>query len=913
MQATIFHARPLATLILSLLILAAFPILANAAILNVPAQYATIGAAVSAASNGDTILVADGTYNASGLLINKTILIESVNGAASTTIDCTANFFADLLASCTIQGFTFNNADSGGLSVITVGGASSTISQCIFTNDDNFGGNGGALELTGGTTTITECTFDHDKGSGAISSSGGSATITNCSFSNGNGQDGGGGGAINLNTGNFTVSGCTFTGNTGGSNAGGVFYWRNGTLTVSDSTFTNNSAAYGGVILEGAQGINSPATFTRCAFKNNSASIMGGVASLEGGSFGTTSFNAIDCTFIDNTAAFDGGAIDGITVGSSPNQVNVTNDSFYGNNVTSGIGTGVICGGATTTTNIVNSILYGDTAPNEISTANPANSITVSFSDVQGFTTNGVNGNIQADPKYAGPATNDLHLLSSSPCIQAGSAAGAPATDFNQYVWGDTVSMGAFSPIHFDFTTPANASQGSSFQFTVTAMAADDTTTITNFADTLHFTSSDASATLPADSTLTNGVATLNATLNTLGNQTITATDTSTTAIAGTSGNIDVAQAGPATHFVVTAPTPVTSYTTNSLTVTAEDQSGNVATGYEGTVHLTSTDPGFVNATGDSTLTNGVGSFNFALKTAGTQTITATDTVNSSITGTSNNIMVVPGPAVRFIVSAPAAATQGSPFNFTVTAQDLFGNTATEYTGTVHFTSTDGLATLPADSTLTNGVRTFNATLNTVGNQAITATDTTTPATTGTSGTIVVATSAVLTTFPAGLQMISAPSDYSVFTVDQIFNPGGVDLAVWQPLLGSYVITPTAPADTIRPGQGYWARFTTPTKLLDKGVHVDETQPFSISLHQGWNMIGDPFAENVSLSQVQVGVNGQSQNFPIWPRPGAPVMSHLYTFPPGATEYQVEAVSLKPYAGYWLFAFKDCTLVIPAR
>ena len=56
-----------------------------------------------------------------------------------------------------------------------------------------------------------------------------------------------------------------------------------------------------------------------------------------------------------------------------------------------------------------------------------------------------------------------------------------------------------------------------------------------------------------------------------------------------------------------------------------------------------------------------------------------------------------------------ASATGGTPFNFTVTALDPFNNTATGYGGTVHFTSSDGAAALPANSTLTNGTGTFTA------------------------------------------------------------------------------------------------------------------------------------------------------------------------------------------------------------
>ena len=195
---------------------------------------------------------------------------------------------------------------------------------------------------------------------------------------------------------------------------------------------------------------------------------------------------------------------------------------------------------------------------------------------------------------------------------------------------------------------------------------------------------------------------------------------------------------GPATHLSVSAPASVTSYVDYSITVTALDANSNVVTGYAGTVHLTSTDPGFVNVTGDSTLTNGVGTLTVAMKQAGAQTITATDTVDDFITGTSNDILVNPGPPAQVIVSAPMTTNAGETFPFTVTVTDLFGNQATSYSGTVHFTSSDAAAVLPVDSALTGGTGVFNATLNTTGAQTITATDTVTNTLAGTSNGITV-------------------------------------------------------------------------------------------------------------------------------------------------------------------------------
>src|SRR5208337_66173 len=244
--------------------------------------------------------------------------------------------------------------------------------------------------------------------------------------------------------------------------------------------------------------------------------------------------------------------------------------------------------------------------------------------------------------------------------------------------------------------------------------------------------------------TLTNGTGTFSVTLNTVGSQTVTATDTVTSSITGTSGNITVGGlggSGAATHFVVSAPSTATAATPFSVTVTAEDSLGNLATGYAGIVHFTSTDPAY-RLPADSTLTNGTGTFSVTLNTVGSQTVTATDTVTSSITGTSGNITVGglggSGAATHFVVSAPSTATAATPFSVTVTAEDSLGNLATGYAGIVHFTSTDPAYRLPADSTLTNGTGTFSVTLNTVGSQTVTATDTVTSSITGTSGNITV-------------------------------------------------------------------------------------------------------------------------------------------------------------------------------
>src|SRR5205823_4757192 len=95
--------------------------------------------------------------------------------------------------------------------------------------------------------------------------------------------------------------------------------------------------------------------------------------------------------------------------------------------------------------------------------------------------------------------------------------------------------------------------------------------------------------------------------------------------------------------------------------------------------------------------------------------------------------------ATHFSVSAsPASVTAGSSITVTVNALDQFNNTASGYSGTVHFTSSDGQAVLPANSSLTAGTGAFSATLKTAGSQPVTATDTVTGSIPGTSNAIAV-------------------------------------------------------------------------------------------------------------------------------------------------------------------------------
>ena len=289
---------------------------------------------------------------------------------------------------------------------------------------------------------------------------------------------------------------------------------------------------------------------------------------------------------------------------------------------------------------------------------------------------------------------------------------------------------------HFSVTAPSSTIAGSTFSFQVTALDQNNNVA-KSYTGTVQFTSTDGSATMPAASTLANGVGTFSVALKKGGEETITATDTVTASITGTSNQIDVVAAS-ASHFTFSVPGTAKAGTPVNITVYAKDPYNNTATSYAGTIAFSSSDTLAV-LPANSTLTSGVGAFSMTFKTSGKQTVTATDKVNASITGTSNTVTVSALAATHFTVSTPSTATDGTPISITVTALDLYGNVATAYAGTVHFTSTDGAATLPANSTLTSGVGTFSVTLQTGGSQTITATDAANSSITGTSAPISVA------------------------------------------------------------------------------------------------------------------------------------------------------------------------------
>ena len=272
------------------------------------------------------------------------------------------------------------------------------------------------------------------------------------------------------------------------------------------------------------------------------------------------------------------------------------------------------------------------------------------------------------------------------------------------------------------FTTSPSSVAGDTVLVTVSAFDTQGALAA-GYSSKIHFTSTDTLAGLPADYTFTpedGGEHTFEVTLKTAGAQFVSATEVGGTIRGGATVNVtpQVAQS-----LALAGGTGAIGIA-RSISIVARDAYGNAATGYTGTVHLTSSDAAAI-LPDDITLVNGRATANVTFLTVGAQTVTATDIQDASITGTVSSDATPPVPAL-FRVEGYPATTAGQSNAFSVTVRDTIGQVATGFVGTVYFSSSDMQAGLPASYTFTTadaGVHSFAATLKTAGMQSISVRD----------------------------------------------------------------------------------------------------------------------------------------------------------------------------------------------
>ena len=427
----------------------------QATIINVPGDAPSIQGAIDAASAGDTVLVAAGTYtgtdNKNLDFGGKDLVLAGKDGAASTVIDCQMNGTglhlksgetrASLVTGFTITGGTggpFGKGTSTGGGGVLLESASPTIRECIIENNlvspegagggifmdlessplidrciirDNNGVEvgGGLLAIRGSEPTIRDCQINNNRavagGGIALFSSGPGAEISGCDISD-NQADAAGGGIVVVKA-DGRIDRCVVRNNVAGFEpqegfqGGGIVFIQEAFGTVTRSLIEGNTSSFSGGGIAASQ--SSVLVMNACRVKDNHCESFGAGIQLEN-SQGTITNCVIDGNRLESNFGSGGGAV------ATESSVSFENCTFTGN------------GGG-----FLGSDLAGEgqlTVQNCIARSTGRSTIqfqgqkTIRYSNVLGGEAG--EGNIDADPLFASKAGFDYVLWRNSPSIDSG-------------------------------------------------------------------------------------------------------------------------------------------------------------------------------------------------------------------------------------------------------------------------------------------------------------------------------------------------------------------------------------------------------------------------------------------------------------------------------------------------------------
>lgn len=236
--------------LLTLIVLLVSSTLFSQNVIHVPGDYPNIQTGILFAQDGDTVLVAPGTYSGDGNqqieLLGKSIVLMSTNGPTETTImgDGTGDGFwihDDENSDTEIIGFTVANFALG----FDIWQAGPTIRSCIV--DGTTSNNGMSIQVWFTHPVIENCIVQNTSNNGFFLKTTNSTSITliNCKSINNEGR-----GIYwqqsSSNT-NVYLKNCTVSGNTTSQDGGGVFHTSssgfNGRLSVSNSIIYGNNSS----------------------------------------------------------------------------------------------------------------------------------------------------------------------------------------------------------------------------------------------------------------------------------------------------------------------------------------------------------------------------------------------------------------------------------------------------------------------------------------------------------------------------------------------------------------------------------------------------------------------------------------------------------------------------------------------
>ena len=303
-----------------------------AATINVPGDYTTIQAAVDAASDGDEIIVAPGTYTGTGVevvnMLGKAIAVKASGTPEETILDgqgarrvlvCNSGETPATI----IEGFTitdgFTSADGGG---IHCGGSSPSIVGCTITGNETLD-KGGGISLHESSPSISGCTISNNTSvyGGGIHCFRGMPMVDDCVIQ-GNSASDNGGGIFCAQVGQAVLSNCIFEDNVSYNSGGGLLIGDGSSPTMDHCLLRSNDCTWGGG--GGAMcADNSSPLFTYCIISDNQVPEDRG-----GGLYCINGANSIldHCFISNNNGAEGGGGL--FSSGSTPG----LNDTFVCSN-----------------------------------------------------------------------------------------------------------------------------------------------------------------------------------------------------------------------------------------------------------------------------------------------------------------------------------------------------------------------------------------------------------------------------------------------------------------------------------------------------------------------------------------------------------------------------------------------------